>query len=99
MYEMIYKALKEAGLENKYCPQDYLNFFCLGNREIPNGEETCATNKKEANTPPVCPLNFFLNTPLAYEARFSDIFQLLVLVFWNAGTHSEESAFYDLCPF
>ncbi|TQE12598.1 hypothetical protein C1H46_001810 [Malus baccata] len=51
MYEMIYKALKEAGLENKYCPQDYLNFFCLGNREKPNGEETRAANKKEANTP------------------------------------------------
>ncbi|KAK4844937.1 hypothetical protein QYF36_026225 [Acer negundo] len=33
MYETIYKALVEVGLENKYVPQDYLNFFCLGNRE------------------------------------------------------------------
>ncbi|KAJ4789028.1 Phospholipase D [Rhynchospora pubera] len=33
MYETIYMALREAGLENKYEPQDYLNFFCLGNRE------------------------------------------------------------------
>ncbi|XP_078158419.1 phospholipase D gamma 1-like [Carex rostrata] len=33
MYETIYSALKEAGLEDKYEPQDYLNFFCLGNRE------------------------------------------------------------------
>ncbi|KAJ3686415.1 hypothetical protein LUZ61_015579 [Rhynchospora tenuis] len=33
MYETIYMALKEAGLEDKYEPQDYLNFFCLGNRE------------------------------------------------------------------
>lgn len=38
MYEMIYNALKEAGLENKYEPQDYLNFFCLGNREAPDGQ-------------------------------------------------------------
>ncbi|KAM5572642.1 phospholipase D beta 1 [Rosa sericea] len=59
MYEMIYKALLEAGLHNKYCPQDYLNFFCLGNREKPSGEESSAAkkpteaNKKEANTPQV----------------------------------------------
>ncbi|WCJ23124.1 phospholipase D beta 1 [Euphorbia peplus] len=33
MYETIYKALVEVGLENAYSPQDYLNFFCLGNRE------------------------------------------------------------------
>jgi phospholipase D1/2 len=34
MYETIYKALIEVGLENAFSPQDYLNFFCLGNREI-----------------------------------------------------------------
>ncbi|XP_050375681.1 phospholipase D beta 1 [Argentina anserina] len=57
MYEMIYKALLEAGLHNRYCPQDYLNFFCLGNREKPSGEESSAAkklaevNKKEANSP------------------------------------------------
>lgn len=33
MYETIYTALKEVGLETTYEPQDYLNFFCLGNRE------------------------------------------------------------------
>lgn len=33
MYETIYKALEEVGLEKEYEPQDYLNFFCLGNRE------------------------------------------------------------------
>ncbi|MQM09946.1 hypothetical protein Taro_042834 [Colocasia esculenta] len=37
MYETIYKALVEAGLENMYVPQDYLNFFCLGNREALDG--------------------------------------------------------------
>ncbi|KAL3649508.1 Phospholipase D beta 1 [Castilleja foliolosa] len=33
MYETIYKALVEVGLEDAYTPQDYLNFYCLGNRE------------------------------------------------------------------
>lgn len=33
MYETIYKALVEVGLEGAFSPQDYLNFFCLGNRE------------------------------------------------------------------
>ncbi|KAB1217159.1 Phospholipase D beta 1 [Morella rubra] len=45
MYEMVYKALKEVGLENKYEPQDYLNFFCLGNREAPDRELSLATKK------------------------------------------------------
>ncbi|KAI7748607.1 hypothetical protein M8C21_012407, partial [Ambrosia artemisiifolia] len=33
MYQTIYKALVEVGLEEAFSPQDYLNFFCLGNRE------------------------------------------------------------------
>ncbi|KAL8238397.1 hypothetical protein R6Q59_014964 [Mikania micrantha] len=33
MYETIHKALVEVGLEGVFLPQDYLNFFCLGNRE------------------------------------------------------------------
>ncbi|KAK1653609.1 hypothetical protein QYE76_071414 [Lolium multiflorum] len=41
MYEIIYRALKEMGLDGKYEPQDYLNFFCLGNREA---EETPSTS-------------------------------------------------------
>lgn len=41
MYEIIYGALKEVGLDGKYEPQDYLNFFCLGNREA---EETPGTS-------------------------------------------------------
>ncbi|KAL5727768.1 phospholipase D [Ranunculus cassubicifolius] len=39
MYETIYKALEEAGLEQAFTPQDYLNFFCLGNREAPTGND------------------------------------------------------------
>ncbi|KAI3829212.1 hypothetical protein L1987_03329 [Smallanthus sonchifolius] len=33
MYETIHKALVEVGQDGKFSPQDYLNFFCLGNRE------------------------------------------------------------------
>ncbi|PON85177.1 Phospholipase D family [Trema orientale] len=52
MYETIYKALVEAGLEGAYSPQDYLNFFCLGNREALHGNDTTATGSPNAaNTP------------------------------------------------
>ncbi|CAI0414143.1 unnamed protein product, partial [Linum tenue] len=43
MYETIYKALVEVGLDTKYEPQDYLNFFCLGNREAADGEAASNT--------------------------------------------------------
>lgn len=56
MYETIYKALEEAGLENKYEPQDYLNFFCLGNRELSDNENiTNSVNPTGQNTPQVFP--------------------------------------------
>ena len=52
MYEMIYNALKEVGLENKYEPQDYLNFFCLGNREAPDTEDSSGVrNSAVVKTP------------------------------------------------
>ncbi|CAH1419813.1 unnamed protein product [Lactuca virosa] len=49
MYETIYKALLDVGLEEAESPQDYLNFFCLGNREntIPNPK----TDLPNDNTP------------------------------------------------
>lgn len=53
MYGMIYKALKEAGLENKYEPQDYLNFFCLGNREVSDGDSPSVVTQSAPNTPQV----------------------------------------------
>ncbi|KAE8710821.1 Phospholipase D gamma 3 [Hibiscus syriacus] len=37
MYDIIYQALVETGLEKRYEPQDFLNFFCLGNREAVDG--------------------------------------------------------------
>ncbi|RDX67638.1 Phospholipase D beta 1, partial [Mucuna pruriens] len=53
MYETIYKALVEVGLETAFSPQDYLNFFCLGNREAVDMYEniTVSGNPPPANSP------------------------------------------------
>ncbi|XP_030931820.1 phospholipase D gamma 1-like isoform X2 [Quercus lobata] len=51
MYETIYRALVEVGLEEAYSPQDYLNFFCLGNREAIDGYDTTVPESPPANTP------------------------------------------------
>ncbi|KAF7844691.1 phospholipase D gamma 1-like [Senna tora] len=49
MYETIYKALVEAGLEEAFSPEDYLNFFCLGNREV---SDMYSNNAVPGNPPP-----------------------------------------------
>ncbi|KAI3764485.1 hypothetical protein L2E82_14494 [Cichorium intybus] len=53
MYETIYNALMDVGLEGAESPQDYLNFFCLGNREdskpksdLPNDNTPEALSRK-----------------------------------------------------
>ncbi|CAN1332788.1 Phospholipase D beta 1 [Linum perenne] len=62
MYDTIYKALVEVGLDTKFEPQDYLNFFCLGNREalaegeaatvaVPNLQTGSSKSNAAANTP------------------------------------------------
>lgn len=51
MYETVYTALKEVGLDDTYEPRDYLNFFCLGNREAPDLAIT--SQNATANTPHV----------------------------------------------
>lgn len=54
MYGTIYKALVEVGLEDAFSPQDYLNFFCLGNREAVDGSEpTIMGSPPAVNTPEV----------------------------------------------
>lgn len=58
MYETIYMALKEVGLDDTYEPQDYLNFFCLGNREASDLNHFSDGSPKSANTPQVRPHNF-----------------------------------------
>ncbi|MCD9638808.1 hypothetical protein HAX54_022964 [Datura stramonium] len=34
MYKIIAQALENAGISQFFHPQDYLNFYCLGNREV-----------------------------------------------------------------
>ncbi|KAL3517068.1 hypothetical protein ACH5RR_023970 [Cinchona calisaya] len=52
MYETIYKALVEVGLEDEFLPQDFLNFYCLGNREGLNASDTSSTERDgPTNTP------------------------------------------------
>ncbi|KAH7849966.1 hypothetical protein Vadar_025728 [Vaccinium darrowii] len=51
MYEIIHKALVEVGLEDASTPQDYLNFFCLGNREVAGSDNSFVENSAPANTP------------------------------------------------
>lgn len=53
MYETIYKALVEVGLEDAFSPQDYLNFFCLGNREEISANEPPPAEGPGAGTPQV----------------------------------------------
>ena len=67
MYEMVYKTLVEVGLEEAYTPQDYLNFFCLGNREAPDGSPTPAgVNAPQPNTPQVSVLSSLQNCSMAH---------------------------------
>ncbi|XP_042051343.1 phospholipase D delta-like [Salvia splendens] len=59
MYELIAKEIKSANLVNAH-PTDYLNFYCLGNREeyqmkssseassLPNAEPTTSTRKTKS---------------------------------------------------
>ncbi|KAL1542861.1 phospholipase D [Salvia divinorum] len=59
MYELIAKEIKSANLENTH-PTDYLNFYCLGNREeyrkkpsseassVPNAEPGTSTGKTKS---------------------------------------------------
>ncbi|XP_058086956.1 phospholipase D beta 1-like [Magnolia sinica] len=51
MYDVVYKALEEAGLEKTYEPRDYLNFFCLGNREVVEGSNATNGSAAVAKTP------------------------------------------------
>ncbi|KAK4389363.1 Phospholipase D beta 1 [Sesamum angolense] len=46
MYDTVYKALKETGQDTEFEPQDYLNFFCLGNREPEVGGPPSMTPNK-----------------------------------------------------
>lgn len=48
MYEVIARELKNSNLENAH-PQDYLNFYCLGNREQCDEHESNSGNHSSSN--------------------------------------------------
>lgn len=48
MYEIIAKELKSMNVENSH-PQDYLNFFCLGNREQMPSKLANSSNHKNGD--------------------------------------------------
>lgn len=49
MYQVISKALEDAGLFDQYHPQDFLNFYCLGQREAPSSSSSSQTNQPTDN--------------------------------------------------
>ncbi|CAN0841574.1 Phospholipase D beta 1 [Linum grandiflorum] len=66
MYETIYNALVEVGLDTKYEPQDYLNFFCLGNREAPDGDHVAVIPQTSGSSSKA---NAAANTPQAVSQK------------------------------
>ncbi|KAL0922601.1 hypothetical protein M5K25_006597 [Dendrobium thyrsiflorum] len=68
MYETIYRALREAGLEDTYESQDYLNFFCHRIRETIDVDVTQNKSPDSASTP--C----YLDISRAYDiVGFADV--------------------------
>lgn len=39
MYKIVAEALEKTGLSQYFHPQDYLNFYCLGKREVKPGSQ------------------------------------------------------------
>ncbi|XP_031475859.1 phospholipase D delta [Nymphaea colorata] len=50
MYEIIGRELQCQGISDLH-PQDYLNFYCLGNREAPPSEMPGLTDQPDGNSP------------------------------------------------
>ncbi|XP_058067685.1 phospholipase D alpha 1-like [Magnolia sinica] len=50
MYGIIADAIQDVGLRGKVYPSDYLNFFCLGNRELAREGEYVAPERPEMGT-------------------------------------------------
>ncbi|KAK7247301.1 hypothetical protein RIF29_42182 [Crotalaria pallida] len=49
MYRIIADALFKEGLSNKYHPQDFLNFYCLGKRELQSSENPPSPKSNQAS--------------------------------------------------
>lgn len=54
MYKIIAKALEDAGLSDQYHPQEYLNFYCLGKREVSSEQNPSQINQQSDNRTLVC---------------------------------------------
>jgi hypothetical protein len=91
MYETIYRALKEAGLDEIYEPQDYLNFFCLGNREVPDSTSTSHASNTSNN--PQVRLPVYL---LVFHSRNNDVELLLLSLVYLASMLSDLKSFLFL---
>lgn len=48
MYNIVAQELKSIDLKDSH-PQDYLNFYCLGNREEPQKDINQSTNQPPQN--------------------------------------------------
>lgn len=91
MYEVVYKALEEVGLQNTYEPQDYLNFFCLGNREVTEGNGASNGNPA-ADTPHV-------NSPLPTRHFFIDFYILLLYFLGEKQYKRSHECYSTFCNF
>lgn len=52
MYKIIAQELKSMNVEKAHL-QDYLNFYCLGQREVPDRTSTQLTNQPSDKSPVV----------------------------------------------
>lgn len=95
MYETIYKALVEVGLEDAFSPQDFLNFYCLGNREAV--DEFNSSGMPTPSSSPIPQVSSFLKSVVSFMLC---ILQCLVL--WemrNLLVQNEFAAIWWFCHF
>lgn len=58
MYEIIAQELKSMNMEGVH-PQDYLNFYCLGNRELVSENNDMSSDNQPEKSGPAVILNYF----------------------------------------
>lgn len=58
MYEIIAQELKSMNMEGAH-PQDYLNFYCLGNREDFSENNNLSSDNEPEKSGPAVILNYF----------------------------------------
>ena len=85
MYQTIHKALVEVGLDGQYEPQDFLNFFCLGTREVADGTVSVYNSprtppKSNANANAIQVCVYSLRSRLIVVLEFRTCFILSVIL-------------------